>query len=146
MLNESTSRIAGKIAVATNDNVLVAGHVGRCKAFIIYATDGSKIIGKEIRENSFTHHNQNHDSAEKHHHLHREGNGHGHQSLVDGLKDCGSLIFNHGGWRLIEDLKAHNIIPILTNEEIAENAVIKYLDGKLIISEENACQGHQQYE
>lgn len=144
MLNESTSRIAGKIAVATNDNVLVADHVGRCKAFIIYETDESKIISKEIRENTFTHHSQNHDPAEKHHHLHGEGNGHGHQSLVDGLKDCGSLIFNHGGWRLIEDLKAQNITPILTNEEVAENAVIKYLNGKLVISEENACRGHQQ--
>lgn len=143
MVNEVTSRITGKIAVATNDNVLVAGHVGRCKAFLIYETDGSKIISKEIRENSFTHHSQNHDPAEKHHHQHGEGHGHGHQNLVEGLKDCGSLIFNHGGWRLIEDLKTHNIIPILTNEEVAENAVIKYMTGDLVISEENVCRGHQ---
>lgn len=144
MLNEVTSRITGKIAVATNDNVLVAGHVGRCKAFLIYETDGSKIISKEIRENSFTHHSQNHDPAEKHHQQHGEGHGPGHQNLVEGLKDCGSLIFNHGGWRLIEELKAHNITPILTNEEVAENAVIKYMTGDLVISEENVCRGHQQ--
>lgn len=144
MLNEVTSRIRGKIAVATNDNVLVAGHVGRCKAFLIYETDGSKIISKEIRENSFTHHSQNNDPAEKHHHQPGEVHGHGHQNLVEGLKDCGSLIFNHGGWRLIEDLKSHNITPILTNEEVAENAVIKYMTGDLVISEENVCRGHQQ--
>lgn len=144
MLNEVKPHITIKIAVATNDNVLVAGHVGRCKAFLIYETDGSKIISKEIRKNSFTHHSQNHDPAEKHHHLHGEGRGNGHQNLVDGLKDCGSLIFNHGGWRLIEDLKANNITPILTNEEVAENAVLKYLNGDLVISEENAYQGHQQ--
>jgi predicted Fe-Mo cluster-binding NifX family protein len=144
MLNEEKSRGMGKIAVATNDNISVAGHVGRCKAFLIYETDGSKIISKEIRENSFTHHSQNTDPAEKHHHEYGKDHGHGHQNLVDELKDCGSLIFNHGGWRLIEDLKAHNITPILTNEEVAENAVIKYLNGDLVISEENACQGHQQ--
>ena len=63
MLNETTAHISKKIAVATNDNVLVAGHVGRCKAFLIYETDGSKIISKEIRENSFTHHSPNSDHA-----------------------------------------------------------------------------------
>jgi len=140
MLNETTAHISKKIAVATNDNVLVAGHVGRCKAFLIYETDGSKIISKEIRENSFTHHSPNGDHAKDHHHQH----GDGHQNLVAGLKDCESLIFNHGGWRLIEDLKAHNITPILTNEEVAENAVLKYLNGNLVISEENVCRSHQQ--
>lgn len=140
MLNETTAHISKKIAVATNDNVLVAGHVGRCKAFLIYETDGSKIISKEIRENSFTHHSPNGDHAKDHHHQH----GDGHQNLVAGLKDCESLIFNHGGWRLIEDLKAHNITPILTNEEVAENAVLKYLNGNLVISEENVCRSHKQ--
>ncbi len=143
MLNEVNSRFSGRIAVATNDNILVAGHVGRCKAFLIYETDGSKIISKEIRENSYTHHSQNQDHTEEHHRKHGEGQGHGHQNLVEGLKDCGSIIFNHGGWRLIEDLKAHNIMPILTNEEIAENAVLKYIKGDLVISDENVCRGHQ---
>jgi len=45
-----------KIAVATNDNYTVAGHVGRCRAFLIYQTDGSNIQSKEVRENLFTHH------------------------------------------------------------------------------------------
>jgi predicted Fe-Mo cluster-binding NifX family protein len=144
MLNEITPRISGKIAVATNDNVLVAGHVGRCKAFLIYETEGSKIISKEIRQNSFTHHGQNQDHAERHHLQYGVGHGHGHQNLVEGLKDCESLIFNHGGWRLIEDLKAHNLKPILTNEEVAENAVLKYLNGNLVISEDNVCRSHQQ--
>lgn len=144
MLNETKSDISKKIAVATNDNVLVAGHVGRCKAFLIYETDGLKIKSKEIRENSFTHHSPNSDHAREHHHQHDEGQGNGHQNLVAGLKDCESLIFNHGGWRLIEDLKAHNITPILTNEEVAENAVLKYLNGNLVISEENVCRSHQQ--
>jgi len=128
-----------KIAVATNDNSTVAGHVGRCRAFLIYQTDGSNIQSKEVRENSFTHHGQKNGGGEEHH---GEGQGHGHQNLIEGLKDCEVLIFNHGGWRLIEDMKAHNITPILTNEEIAESAVLKYIKGELIISEENVCRSH----
>jgi len=128
-----------KIAVATNDNSTVAGHVGRCRAFLIYQTDGSNIQSKEVRENSFTHHGQKNGGGEEHH---GEGQGHGHQNLIEGLKDCEVLIFNHGGWRLIEDMKAHNITPILTNEEIAESAVLKHIKGELIIFEENVCRSH----
>jgi len=132
-----------KIAVATNDNRTVAGHVGRCKAFIVYETEGSKTINKVVRINSFTHHGQHLDNKEEHHQHPSEGQGyHNHHNLIEGLKDCEVLIFNHGGWRLIEDLKAHNIKPILTDEKLTEDAVQKYLAGDLIVNEENACSGH----
>jgi predicted Fe-Mo cluster-binding NifX family protein len=127
-----------KIAVATNDNLTVAGHVGRCNAFLVFETKESKILGKGIRKNSFTHHRHHLHN----HHEHGEGHENGHSGLIDGLKDCNVLIFNHGGWRLIEDLKAHSIRPILTDEKLAENAVIKYLTGELIVSEDNVCNDH----
>ena len=130
-----------KIAVATNDNLKVAGHVGRCKAFLVFETEEKKILNKVIRINSFTNHGQH--GHHHHEHNHGEGHGHGHHNLVEGLKDCEVLIFNHGGWRLINDLKANNIEPVLTDEPIAEEAVLKYLKGELVINEENVCQGHQ---
>jgi predicted Fe-Mo cluster-binding NifX family protein len=135
-----------KIAVATNDNQKVAGHVGRCNAFLVFETDDSKILDKVVRINSFTNHGKPRDHNHDHeNHQHGEGNGqqHNHHNLIAGLKDCDALIFNHGGWRLIEDLKANNIKPLLTNEIFAENAVLKYLSGDLEISEENVCSGHQ---
>jgi predicted Fe-Mo cluster-binding NifX family protein len=133
-----------KIAVATNDNQSVAGHVGRCRAFIVFETNDSQIVKKEIRENSFTNHMQHRENDEEHHHGEGHGHGHNHHNLLNGLKDCQVLIFNHGGWRLIEDLKANNIIPVLTDERLAEDAVTKYIKGELIINEENVCQGHHQ--
>ncbi len=134
-----------KIAVATNDNFKVAGHVGRCKAFLVFETDGSKIMDKTIRENLFTNHGRHGNHNEEHHH-HGEGHRHhDHHNLIDGLNDCEALIFNHGGMRLIEDLKAHDIKPILTDEELAEDAVLKYLSGELIIAEDNVCGGHDHH-
>ena len=130
-----------KIAVATNDNLKVAGHVGRCKAFLVFETEEKKILNKVIRINSFTNHGQHGHHHQEHNH--GEGHGHGHHNLIEGLKDCDVLIFNHGGWRLINDLKANNIEPVLTDEPIAEEAVLKYLKGELVINEENVCQGHQ---
>ena len=127
-----------KIAVATNDNVKVAGHVGRCKAFIVFDIEEKKIKDKIVRINSFT----NHGNHVQHNHEHHHGEGHGHQRIIEGLGDCDVLIFNHGGWRLIEDLKANNITPILTDEIFAESAVQKYIDGTLAINEDNVCEGH----
>jgi predicted Fe-Mo cluster-binding NifX family protein len=127
-----------KIAVATNDGSKVAGHIGRVKSFLKFEIDGKNIVGKELIENSFTHHGRN---GENHAHHHGEGMHHGHENLIEGLKDCKALIFNNGGWRIINDLKENNIIPLLTDERDAESAVKKYLDGELVINEENVCQG-----
>lgn len=134
-----------KIAVASDNGTHVSGHVGRCKSFLIFETNGKEIIGREVRENSFTHHRQNkekHNHEGHHHHHDEEHHNHGHHNLIDGLKDCEVLIFNHGGWRLIEDLKSNNITPILTDETIAEEAVKKYLSGELQNIEDNVCAGH----
>jgi len=102
-----------KIAVATNDGSKVAGHIGRVKSFLKFEIDEKNIVGKELIENSFTHHGRN-------------GENHAH---------------HHGGWRIINDLKENNIIPLLTDERDAETAVKKYLDGELVVNEENVCHG-----
>ena len=127
-----------KIAIASNDLKHVTGHLGRCKSFIIYNAESGKITGKEIRQNTFTHHSQgNH--GEQHHHEHGEGHHHSHAALVDALKDCEALIFQSGGWRVIEDLKAGNIVPFLTDERMADEAAEKYLKGELSQKEDNTC-------
>jgi len=129
-----------KIAVATNDGSKVAGHIGRVKSFLKFEIDGKNIVGKELIENSFTHHGRG-GHNEEHHHHHGEGMHHSHQNLVEGLKDCKALIFNHGGWRVVNDLKENNILPLLTDETDAEIAVKKYLAGELVVNEENVCHG-----
>jgi predicted Fe-Mo cluster-binding NifX family protein len=124
------------IAIASDDQIHVSGHIGRCKSFIVFKTDKEKILNKEIRKNVFT----NHHRGQQHHHIEgRGGGGDGHSHLIDGLKDCNVLIFSSGGWRLIDDLKANNITPFLTDEDIAEEAALKYLQGNLVEKEDNDC-------
>jgi len=128
-----------KIAVATDDNINVTGHVGRCAAFIVYTIEENKIISKEIRENNFTHHGRgNHEEGEHHHHGQGAGQ-HGHDRLIEGLKDCAHIIFHGGGWRLLDDLKANNISPIITPERVAETAVEKFIAGTLEYDESLVC-------
>ncbi len=126
-----------KIAVASNDHVRVSGHLGRCKSFVIYSVEDKKITNKEIRENTFTHHHAHHHHGDEENH-----HGHNHANLINGLKDCEVVIFNAGGWRIIEDLKANNIIPFLTEERIADEAAQKYINGELVETENNACSHH----
>jgi len=129
-----TNTFKGKIAIATNDQKRVTGHIGRCRAFMVYEIDGEKIVNKELRENLFTNHRR---GGEHHQHpahsagRHGEGGEHRHTHLIEGLKDCKYLISSGGGWRVVEDLKQHNIATLFTDVELIEDAVNKFIKGEL---------------
>jgi len=126
-LTEVHSTFSGKIAIATNNGVNVTGHIGRCRSFMIYELNDSKILNKELRENVFTHHR----ISDHNEHHHGEGGGHSHAGLIEGLKDCSYLISHGGGWRVVEDLKQHNITTLFTEVELVEDAVTKFIKGEL---------------
>ena len=138
-----------KIAVATNDQRRVTGHIGRCKSFMVYEIEGQKIINKELRENLFTNHrmhghdhNGHHGNGSGHSHEHHENGGrHSHSHLIEGLKDCKYLISKGGGWRVVEDLKRYNIKTLFADEELIEDAVNKFIKGELKNDEYLTC-GH----
>lgn len=135
-----------KIAVATNDGIHVTGHVGRCKAFIIFETNENGITSKKVVENTFTHHAQghhhDHEHDHDHGHGHQHGGGHGHSGLIDALGDCSHLIFQSAGPGLIANLVENNITPVATMEKEAETAVSKLLKGELEIEEDPSCGHH----
>ena len=144
-MNIQPTNFKGKIAVATNDQNRVTGHIGRCRAFMIFEIDGGKIVNIELRENQFTNHRM---GGGHHHHGEGEshrGQGHGrhsHEHLINGLKDCSFLISSGGGWRVVEDLKQHNISTLFTNEELIEDAVNKFIKGELKNETDLVCDGH----
>ncbi|MBZ0200773.1 MAG: hypothetical protein K8H86_12960 [Ignavibacteriaceae bacterium] len=130
-----------KIAVATNNGVSVTGHLGSCRSFIVYEVENNNVKNRTIRENVFTHH-QTHGHNHGEGHQHGEGN-HGHNELIEGLRDCQAVIFNSGGWRVVDDLRSNNIQPFLTDETDADTAIRKYLNGELEERPENRCTHHE---
>lgn len=126
-----------KIAVATNNQRTVTGHIGRCRSFMIFEINGNDIISKEVRASTFTHHRK--DGG--HHHHHEEGEHH-HGDLVRGLKDCSYLISNGGGWRMVEELKKENINTIFTERDEIDTIVQKFIKGELVHNAELSCSGH----
>lgn len=127
-----------KIAVASDNQINVSGHLGRVNGFLIYEVSDNKVIGRNYILNSFT----NHKIGEKHEHHHGPGHAHSHQSLINALSGVETLIFQSGGWRVIEDLKNNGIKPFLTDEREADKAVEKYLNGELVEKTENVCSHH----
>ena len=126
-------KFVGKIAVATNDLVRVTGHIGKCKSFMVYEIEGDKISSKELRENLFTNHRMNPS------HQHHNDGGHSHTHLIEGLKDCTFLISKGGGWRVVEDLKQHNITTLFADVELIDDAVNKFIKGELKNDQELIC-------
>jgi len=126
-MTEDKSQLTGKIEIATNDQQRVTGHIGKCRAFMVYEINGDKVANKELRENDFT----NHRRGGEHHQHHGDGGGHSHTHLIAGLKDCKYLISSGGGWRVVEDLKQHNITTLFTDVEMIDDAVNQFIKGEL---------------
>ena len=127
---------SGKIAIATNDRIRVTGHVGKCRSFMIYEINNDKVVNKELRENTFTHHRM---EGNNHHQHHGEGGGHSHANLIKGLKDCTYLISRGGGWRVVEDLRQNNIQTIFSDVELIDDAVNQFIKGELIDNPDLSC-------
>ena len=130
---------AGKIAVATNDQNTVTGHIGRCRSFVVVDIDAGKVVNRETRENTFTHHRMGHEH--QHHHGHGEGH-HSHEGLINGLRDCRYLISSGGGWRVVEDLKQNNIETLFTDIRLIDEAVDKFIKGELVNLDDLTCRDH----
>ena len=129
----------GKIAVATNDQHTVTGHIGRCRSFMIVDIENGKIVNREMRENTFTHHRMGHE----HQHHHGQGEGHhSHHALIQGLQDCNFLISSGGGWRVVEDLKQNNIGTLFTDIRLIDEAVNQFIRGELVNLDDLTCRDH----
>lgn len=130
-----------RIAVASNDNINVTGHVGKCRGFLIIDVENGEILRKEVRKNSFTDHVLEKPEESKHSSGHGAGHGNndGHKRLADGLKDCKYLISHGMGWKLVEDLKTLGIESIVTSELNAETAAIRLEEGKLKMIDDLIC-------
>ncbi len=132
-LKTTSEGFSGKIAIATNDQKRVTGHIGKCKSFMVYEINDNKVVNKEIRENLFTNHRM------MRHQHHGEGGGHSHAHLIEGLKDCKYLVSSGGGWRVVEDLKQHDIITLFSDVELIEDAVNMFIKGELKDDTELIC-------
>lgn len=127
-----------KIAIASDDQKMVCGHVGRCQGFLIYEVEGKKITGRLYRPNDFT----NHAKQDGRQHDHHSSAGTGHPWIKDALSGCTALISLGMGKRLWDDLAALNVTPLITDVEDADQAVQLYLEDNLPTRDSGAACRH----
>ncbi len=122
-----------KIAAVSDDGVNISQHFGRAPLYVVVTIEGDKVTGKETREKS------GHHTFAAHHANDKPGEPHGydtgaqirHASMAETIADCQVLLAGGMGWGAYDSLKNSGIEPIVTDVEDIDEAVKRYLDGKL---------------
>lgn len=130
-----------KIAIASDDQVRVAAHTGRCRGFAIYEIAEGTACRLEYRPNTFTAHALG-QCAGGHAHDSAAGHSHSHATLLDALADCQALVTRGAGPRLVTDLAARGIEVWACVVESAEEAARQFADGTLTRLPGGGCCGH----
>lgn len=133
-----------KIAIASDNQIDIAGHFGMTKGFVIAEITDNKLISKDYRPNTFTGHAQQ--GAEGHNHQHNHnGNSehnHKHETILSALKDCTAVISNGMGMRIYTDLKSVNITPYITQVRNVDLAIEMFINNKLDDNPGMGCNHH----
>lgn len=120
-----------KIAVASDDGMMISQHFGKTHGFAIYEIENNKVQSEEFRPNTFTGHARGLEHAG--HHIDRHG------PVLAALADC-VVVISHGmGRRLYNDLSAAGIQAIITDKIDVQGAMEAYLNGQLEDHPERGC-------
>ncbi len=133
-----------KIAVASDDEISIASHFGRCGGFIIFEKENDGVRKLEYRTNSFGHHQHGQHNHEHEEGQHQHGEGHhSHDGFIGALSDCQVIICRGMGRRAVIDLAANGIKPAIISADIsAQEAAAMYARGQLDSSGESSCCSH----
>jgi len=107
-----------KIAIASDDKILVSNHFGKALGFMVFNIINGKIINQEYRENI--------------------GKNSGkcgscnHSLMIKNIQDCNIVISYGMGQGIYLDLIKNKITPLITDEDHVENALKKFLTNQLI--------------
>lgn len=132
-----------RIGVASDDEVSIAGHFGRCTGFVIFDVAGNEVTKIESRPNSNSHHHNGQGDCDYHGQHDHHGAINGHESFLSALHDCQAIICRGMGRRAVIDLTAKGIKPVITLQDVlAHEAVRLYALGQLDASSDSQCCSH----
>lgn len=129
-----------KIAFPTNDRKTIAKRTGRCKEFVIYDLEDSKIVDISYHENTHDDHDHHHGRGHGHrhddhghghgHHDHKKGEGeHSHEEMGVLLKNVDVLVVGRVGKFMKKALEGFGIRHQLTKKIEIQEVVNEFLEG-----------------
>ena len=128
-----------KIAVASSDGNQISPHFGRSACFLVFDVEEGKVIGREVRANTFTAHARGECEGNGQH----DHGAHSHASIVEALSDCNAVLCYGMGWRASEALTQGGVQPYFLSKRCTpEDAVALFVEGKLPLASTSSCPGH----
>ena len=115
------------IAVSTIDGKTICGHLGKCKDFIIYKTDGNEITGKSMISTggACPGHGADHGAPHTHN--------------VSPFDGCRAVITQGMGQGMLNGLMQAGIQPVITDQSDPDTVVLKFLRGELSGTTKSSC-------
>ena len=116
------------IAVSTIDGKTICGHLGKCRDFIIYKTDGKEIKDKSIISTggACPGHGGDHDAPHTHN--------------VSPFDGCHAVITQGMGQGMLNGLMQAGIQPVITDHSDPDEVVLKFLRGELSGTTKSSCE------
>ena len=131
-----------KIAVPSDDGIMIAGHFGKSTHFLVFETQDGQIVRIETRSNTHATSVEG-GCGNTGHHGHGHNHTHNHEDIVGLLQDCTVVICHGMGHCAANALRNQGIEPIVVDEVVlAQAAVEAYLAGNLTASTKSFCRCH----
>lgn len=125
-----------RIAVASDDQMTIAAHAGRCRGFTVFEVAHGTATRQEYRENRYTGHARGECDPEG---GHAHAGHHSHSPLLGALGDCCALITRGIAPRLVADLTTQGIDAYVCQVASVEEAAQRFAAGRLPRLEGRTC-------
>ncbi|MBN2388620.1 MAG: hypothetical protein JXB85_16505 [Anaerolineales bacterium] len=124
-----------KIAAITDDGETISQHFGRAAYYQVVTVEDGKIIDRSLREKLGHAH-----FGDQPHAVEQPGQPHGmdpdshnkHLRMAEVIADCEALLCRGMGQGAYESMKARNIRPVVTDIESIDEAVLAYVEGRIV--------------
>jgi predicted Fe-Mo cluster-binding NifX family protein len=124
-----------KIAAITDDGKTISQHFGRAPYYLVATVEAGQIVDRQLREKLGHSHfvNQPHEPEQP-------GQMHGmdaashdkHLQMAEAIGDCEALLCGGMGMGAYQSMQARGIKPVVTEMRDIDQAVIAYVEGKIV--------------
>jgi predicted Fe-Mo cluster-binding NifX family protein len=124
-----------KIAAITDDGQTISQHFGRAQYYLVATVENGQIVKRELRHKLGHAHfaNQPHEAEHPNQPHGMDAASHNkHMQMAEAIADCGVLLCRGMGMGAYESMKARAILPVVTDIESIDEAVLAYVDGDIV--------------
>jgi predicted Fe-Mo cluster-binding NifX family protein len=128
-----------KIAVPTNDGLLISAHFGKSSGFLVFEVQDGRVTASDTRPNGGCHPHEEHDHAC--HSNEQAAHPDHHAGIVATLSGCDLVLCGGIGARAVQALASGGIRTVFVSETgSAIDIVEAYVAGRLQPKASGACQ------